>query len=87
MYPQSYLWSLDRLIFTQFFKQVFAETSLILSISGLFELSKQFSGVGFNFPADKDISNCIAGYTDLAYYRAIPSWGGAKAELGKISAS
>ena len=50
-----------------------AKTGLILSILGLFELSKQFSGVGFNFPADKDISNCIAGYTDLAYYRSIPS--------------
>ena len=37
-----------------------AKTGLILSILGLFEHSKQFSGVGFNFPADKDISNCIA---------------------------
>ena len=38
-----------------------AKTGLILSILGLFELSTKFSGVGFNFPADKDISNCIAG--------------------------
>ena len=37
------------------------KTDLILSILGLFELVKLFSGIGFDFPADKDISNCIAG--------------------------
>ena len=42
-----------------------AKTGLILSISGLFELSKQFSGVGFNFPADKDISDSISGSYSL----------------------
>ena len=34
-----------------------AKTGLIHSILGVFELFKRVSGVGFNFPANKNISD------------------------------
>ena len=40
---------------------VFRSQKLKHSIWGVFELFKQFSGVGLNFPDDKDICKCISG--------------------------
>ena len=38
-----------------------AKTGLIHSIWEVFDIFKRFSGVGFNFPSNMDISDWIAG--------------------------